>query len=375
MDKRLKLWAGVAIVSVLAAGLWFGRGYIMPASAPPAGQTAGPPGAGGGPGAGQGQGPRAVGVEVATPERMTIAQTLSAVGSLSANEAVTITAKSNGLVARINFQEGQRVAAGAVLVELEADDVRAKIAEFRAARQQVEQTLGRARQLLSTNNIPKARVDELESQLAVADARLRAEQARLDELVIRAPFAGRVGLRNISPGALIRPGEAITTLDDTRVMKLDFDLPEQALGALKAGLRVEGVNVAYPDRIFAGAVRTISPRIDPATRLVKLRAEIPNPDDLLRPGMFLNVRIALADKPNALTIPEQALLPLGDRQYVFVIEGDKARRVEVQIGQRIPGKVEILGGIDGQLPIAVAGLQQLRDGATVRILNAGKGGG
>ncbi len=312
---------------------------------------------------------RAVVVETMPVRRGEVKMTVEAVGTAKANEAVEVTGKVTGIVERIHFREGQRVAAGAVLVKLDTAELEAELEEERAARDNAQRLYERARKLLAGRNVSEARVDELYARLQAAEARVRANEARVAEYVIRAPFAGRLGLREVSPGALIRPGTRITTLDDTTTIKLDFEVPETALARLVPGLDVSAQGVAIPGRVFFGKVTTVDSRLDPATRSVRVRAKIPNPDDALKPGMFLTVTLVLGVKRDAVLVPEEAVVTAGAGQFVYVVRDGKAVRTRVVLGQRLPGEVEALVGLEPGDLVVVGGVQKLRDGAPVRSRN------
>lgn len=353
----MKLWGQVIVVGVLAAGAAVAVVYrdslpLIGKPGPAAGTrtTASP----------------ALPVETAPVQRMDIMRTVEAVGTAQSNEAVTITAKANGIVERINFQEGQLVKAGSILVELEAGESSAKINELRASRDAAKLAYDRAEALAASRNVAQARVDELEKAYEAAEARLSAERARFSDSVIRAPFSGKLGLRKVSLGALVKPGDVITTLDDTSVIKLEFDVPETVLSGLALGNAVKARSTARAGREFTGNVSTIDSRIDPATRSVRVRAQIPNADDMIKPGMFMVVSLAVGTTKDAMMVPEQALLAQGGEQFVYVIRDGKAARTRVAIGQRLPGLAQIVAGLQGDEQVAITGLQQLRDGSRVR---------
>lgn len=327
----------------------------------------------------QRQAPPPPAVEFVTPTPKRVVDKAEAVGTARANESVTLTTRQTGTVSRILFQEGQTVRQGQALIELESreraadmDSVRAEIAQARAAADEIRQQLDRTRALRATGNAPEARVDQLESQLRAAEgrirqneSRLRAADARLDDFRIAAPFEGRVGLRQVSVGALLQPGTVVTTLDDVRTIKVDFSIPEQYLGVLRQGLAVTATTPAFP-RPFAGTVTAIDTRVDPATRAVRLNATFDNADGALKPGMFLNIGLAVATRENALVVPEDALVAEGARQFVFVVADGRSMRREVKLGLRQQGEVEIVEGIAAGDQIIVRGLQRVRHNAPVR---------
>ncbi len=316
-------------------------------------------------------GRRAVVVEVAKVRVGRVVRTLDAVGTTRADEAVVLTAKVTGLIQRIAFIEGQWVERGTTLVNLDATALEAELQVARAERENARNLYQRAQKLLRTRNVAQARVDELAMLLAAGDASVQAKQAELADYDIRAPFSGRLGMRDVSVGALIRPGDPITTLDDTRVVKLDFPVPETELASIEPGLAVVAESIAYPDRRFDGIVQTVDSRIDPVTRSIAVRARLPNPEGLLKPGMFLTVHLVVGVKENAVLVPEEAVLASAGGQYVFAVDHDKAVRLPVVTGRRLPGEVEVLSGITPGTEVITGGIQKVRDGVPVTRRNAG----
>lgn len=327
----------------------------------------------------QRQAPPPPAVEFVTPTTKRVIDKAEAVGTARANESVTLTTRQTGTVSRILFQEGQTVRQGQALIEMEMrertadmESVRAEIQQARAVADEIRQQLDRTRALRATGNAPEARVDQLESQLRAAEgrirqneSRLRAADARLDDFRIAAPFEGRVGLRQVSIGALLQPGTVVTTLDDVRTIKVDFSIPEQYLGVLRQGLAVTATSPAFP-RPFVGTVTAIDTRVDPATRAVRLNATFDNAEGTLKPGMFLNIGLAVATRDNALVVPEDALVAEGARQFVFVVAEGRSMRREVKLGLRQQGEVEIVEGVAAGDQIIVRGLQRVRHNAPVR---------
>lgn len=304
---------------------------------------------------------------VTVPVRVAeVQQTYQALGTANANEAITITSKVTGMVRAINFMEGQVVPKGHLLVELDDREAKATLASAVADEATAKANYERAAQLATTGNSPKATVQTLQSTLDGAVARAEAARARLADLTIRAPFAGRLGLRRLSVGAYIAAGTLITTLDDVTVMKLDFSVPETILSRVRPGADVLAKSDAYPDKVFKGVARTLDSRIDPITRSVEVRAEIPNPDGFLQQGMLLTATVVLEKRDAALLIPEEALVPVGEDQFVYVLEDGKASQKKITIGERMRGSVEVRGGLAKDAKVIVGGLQRLRDGMAVR---------
>lgn len=354
----------VTTVSVIAAVLAGGWAIYATrhAGTPAAVRMPGPPDAAAAGGRAAGAAPvTIVSAEVAS-ERVT--RELKALGTAIANESIDVTSKTSNIVSAVHFRDGETVRSGQVLIELDSAQARADLAEASAALTESTSQYQRARDLLSTRVLSQSQYEQLEATMKANQARVDAAQARLADTVIRAPFSGRVGLRRVSIGSLVSPGTVITTLDDTSVMKVDFTVPENLLGNLRAGLELAARTAAHPDRELRGKVLTIDSRIDPVTRSVTVRALVPNPESLLRPGMFVNVTLA-RDDYDAIVIPEQALVPEQSRQYVYVVQDGIVARREVRIGRREPGKVEIVAGLAQGERIVVEGTQKVRDGGAV----------
>ena len=309
---------------------------------------------------------RAIPVVTASARIGPAIETYGAIGTASANEAVVITSKVTGIVRSIDFDEGEMVAKGKVLVELEDRELKANWAAAQADVRNAKQTYERTAKLAAGQNAPQSRVEELQATLQSAEARAEATAARLADMTIVAPFSGKLGLRRISLGTLIQAGTVITTLDDSSIIKMDFSVPETLLSALSPGQSIEAITGAYPDRRFVGTVKTIDSRIDPATRAFAVRAEIPNGDGILKPGMLLTLQLTLARREAAILIPESSLVPQADKQFVYVVEDGKARRKEVEIGTRMKGTVEIRSGIEPTAEVLIGGTQRVRDGTPVR---------
>ena len=349
----MKVMSQIAVVAVMAiggAGGWYA--WKEYGTSGPAGQSragAVPP----------------VVVDVLPVRSGTVTERIEAIGTARAYESVVITARQTGNVAAINFTEGQRVRAGAVLIELEGRERRADIDQARAARDEVRQQLERARQLRATGAATEARVDQLDAQFRAAEARLRAVESRYDDVRIVAPFEGRIGMRQVSLGALIQPGQNVTTLDDISRVRLDFNIPEIHVGRLREGLTVTARSVAFPDRAFTGQVTIVDTRVDPNTRSIRVSAVFPNADEMLRPGMFLNVELGLIERQNAVLVAEEAIVAEATRHFVLVVRDNRVDRREVRLGQRQPGEVEIVQGLQAGEIVIVRGVQRVRPGLVV----------
>jgi len=323
------------------------------------------------------RGGRATLVEVKPAHTATVTVSVEAVGTSLANESIAVATKVTGLVEVINFKEGQWVKKGTVLLTLQAGERRAQLAEKVAARDNAQRLYERARKLAKTRNVPTARVEDLRGLLTQAEAKVKTDEAVLNEYILIAPFSGRLGLRRISVGALVRPGTEITTLDDTSKIKVDFRVPETALSHVSKGKSVHATSAAYPEKIFSGRVATVDSRVDPITRSIIIRALFDNKDGQLRPGMFLAAKLTSAVRENAVLIAEEALISSGDELYVFAVRDGKAIRTVVTTGEQVNGAVEILSGLSAGTPVVVGGVQKVRPGGAVKIMPPGgfkKGG-
>jgi membrane fusion protein, multidrug efflux system len=325
------------------------------------GATQAPMGPAGGPGRAGGP---PLAVTTAPPTRELLGAEIEAVGTALANESVEVTAKVSNRIEAIRFTEGQRVAKGAVLVQLDRAQAAAEVAEAEANLAEARRQLRRGQDLEPTQVLSRAQLDQLQTAVTTAEARVAAARSRLDDTVIRAPFAGRTGFRRVSVGGLVSAGAVITTLDDTSVIKLEFNVPQSFLGELAVGLpvvaRVEGLG----DRVFDGRIATLGSRLDPVTRSIAVRAELPNADGLLKPGMFMSVTLRGRTTPT-LVLPEQAIVPEEGRNYVFVVDEGRAVRREVTTGLRRPGRVAIVAGLEDSDRVIIDGTFRARDGAAV----------
>lgn len=322
---------------------------------------------GGGPGSSGGLADTAVTTSVVGYE--TLIDEVESVGTALANESLNITPKVSDTITRIHFSDGQFVREGDILVELTNSAEAARLAEAQTALDDARRQYERMQQLASDNLVSRSDLDDASSRLETASARMEGVMANMQDRLIRAPFDGILGFRNVSEGSLVTPNTIITTLDDISVIKLDFNVAESYLAQLGTGLQIEGSTIAYPGRVFEGKVQVLGSRVDPATRSVQVRAEIDNVEGELRPGMLLTVGMMLNER-EVIVIPEQALVPSAGSQYVFVVDEENiARRVEVRLGSRRPGIVEITQGLVPGQRIITEGVAQVRPNQPVRILN------
>jgi membrane fusion protein, multidrug efflux system len=289
---------------------------------------------------------------------------IEAVGTAAANESVEVTSEVSKKVTAIRFDEGDRVRRGDVLVELDSDEVRAAVAEAEATLADAESQYRRSQNLFTREALSSAQLDQIESALKASRARVQAARARLADTVIRAGFDGRTGFRRVSVGTLVGPNTVITTLDDDSLIKLNFTVSETVLFLIRQGMPISAATPGIPGRKFAGRVTHLDSRVDPVTRSIVVRAELPNPDGLLRPGMFMTVSLQ-GDVVAALLVPEAAIVAERGRSFVFVVRDGAVERREVTTSRRRPGEVQVTAGLEEHERVVVEGTQNLRDGMRV----------
>lgn len=289
---------------------------------------------------------------------------IEAVGTTRANESVQVTSKASNTIVAIRFNEGEVVEQGQVLVQMDDAEVQADLAAAQAALARSRSQYNRGRDLQSRQAMSVADLEQVEASLKADQARVAAAQARLADTVIRASFGGRTGFRHVSVGSFVSPGTVITTLDDTSVIKLDFTIPETYLFVLRRGLPITASATGLPDRTFIGVVTNLESRVDPVTRSIMVRAELPNPEGLLRQGMFMTVSLQ-GDVQPTLLVPEEAIVPERGRTYVFVVANGIVEQREVRIGKRRPGDVEIVEGVREGERVVTEGTQNVRHGTVV----------
>jgi len=361
--------AVLGIVVAAAGGYWFGQQRSDDAGAP--GKTAQ---GGGAPGANKGPaGPApAVTVEAITAATAPMPQTITAVGSLRSDESVTVRPEVAGRVIAIGFQEGRPVAKGSTLVKLDPAVNEAEVQQAKANLTLAKSKYERAVDLQKQGFISGQAKDEAENNLRVAEAALALTAARLAKTEIRAPFSGLIGLRSVSIGDYVKEGQDLVNLESVDPLKVDFRLPEIYLKQVQVGQTLQVSLDALPGRSYDGKVFAINPLVDAAGRAIVIRAQVGNADTALRPGMFARVRLVTKDERDALVLPEQALVPQGEDQYVFRVVDGKAARTKVEVGQRRDGRVEIVKGVAAGETIVTAGQLKIRDGVPVAVAPAAK---
>lgn len=329
----------------------------------------------GGPGGGGGRGQA---VSEAVVAVRPFSDEIRVLGVARGRRSVNVTSATSQLITRVLFTDGQRVAAGAPLVELQANEQDAGVIEARARVEQAERAYERYRQLAERGVAPRVMAEDAETALATARASLAAAQARLGDRVIRAPFAGVIGLTSVTPGTYVSPGAVIATLDDTDVVRVDFPVPERYLGVLRTGTPLTATIDAYGDEPFSGRIALIDTRVNEQTRSVTARAEIPNPGGRIRPGMAVRVAIQEGQR-TSIAAPEAAVQYEGAGAFVYRIakreNGSVAQRVVVETGAVEGGFVEITSGLTAGDHIVASGLNRIQPGAPISVAGAGQGQG
>lgn len=296
---------------------------------------------------------------------------IEALGSLRANETITLTSNETKKITRINFDDGQRVEQGQILVEMTSREESALLEEARFNADEAKKQLDRVRELAKRGAASQAELDQRIREFEAARARYNATESRLKDLVLLAPFSGVVGLRQVSVGALVSPGNAITTLNDDSKMKLDFTVPAVYLRNLHQGLPIVAKSRDLGDKEFEGEVVSIDNQIDEVTRAIKVRALLDNKNHELKQGMLMLVDLKASSR-NALVISEAALVPQASNNFVFVmseVNGESiVERRQINIGERLTGAVEVLSGLSAQEKVVTHGLQKIRPGQKVQVL-------
>ena len=353
----MKRFAFLLLIIGLAGGGYYGYRHFKPGS-PPVQAAAVPARA------------VSVPVEVAKIERATVNEEVEALGTLAADESVVIAPEIAGRVIALGFKEGERVEKSQLLVKLDTAILDAELKQFQADLGLARDTFDRNRSLSQRGVGTQVALDEASAKLAAAEARVQLSQAKLAQSAMMAPFNGVVGLRSVGVGDYVSVGKTLITLTNIDPIKVDFRVPEIFLAQVKLGQSISLKVDAVPNRDFQGRIFAVDPVVDVNGRAIRLRATVPNTDLMLKPGLFARVTIVVDRRENAMLIPESAVVPDGIGKIVFIVENGKAKRVAVELGKRLPGKVEIVKGLTPQMMVVSSGQMRLRDGSTVSIKNA-----
>ncbi|HWA59842.1 MAG TPA: efflux RND transporter periplasmic adaptor subunit [Caulobacteraceae bacterium] len=357
----LMVVAGALRLTVLKGGGGDQGGQGGPSAA------AGRGGHGGGPG---GPGGGGATVTPAVVEARTFTDRLEVLGVAKGRQSVTLTSNATELVTGVRFRDGQAVAKGQVLVDLQAREEDAAVAQAEAALGLAQTTYARWQALDAKGFAPKQTLDQYKAQLVQAQAALAAAKSRRLDRAIRAPFSGVVGLSDVAPGALINPGTPIVSLDDIAVIRVDFDIPDRFLSTLHPGSPITATSDSYPSVVFRGSIAQLDTRVNEQTRAIRARAEFPNPGARLRPGMLIKVSIDQGSR-QALAAPEAAVQFSADQPYVYVIANRGGRTVAEQrpvaTGANENGYIEIRDGLAGGEQIVADGLNKVQPNSPVRL--------
>ncbi|MBW8191145.1 efflux RND transporter periplasmic adaptor subunit [Neiella marina] len=306
-------------------------------------------------------------VVAATMTQMIMEDRFEALGTLQANSNIEVTANTTDKIVEVRFKDGQAVEQGQVLVRLQSGEQQAQLQAAKVYLAEQQREYKRIEDLVRKRTVASSELDRLQSLIDVGQARVAEAQSNLDDRIITAPFPGHLGFRQVSTGALVTPGTLITTLDDISVLKLDFQIPERFLTAVTPGTEIATTSAAYPGRTFTGKISSLATRIDPVTRAISVRALIDNEDSALRPGMLMRVQVIRA-RHEVFAAPEQALIMLQDKHYVYLIDDENTvSQKEIEIGMRQNGMVEILSGIEPGERMVIEGRLKVRAGAKVEI--------
>lgn len=296
-----------------------------------------------------------------------LADQVQALGTAKANESIEITANATETIEEILFTDGQQVKKGDVLVRLDQQEEEAQLEAAKAQLVEHERELKRLQTLLKNKAASKREYDERITLAEVTRQRIKEIEARISNRTLAAPFDGVLGVRRLSVGALVQPGDLITTLDQIDPIKLDFNVPEIYLSQLKPGLEITALSDALPDHAFKGIVETVNSRIDPVTHAVLLRAMIANEEGLIKPGLLLKITL-LEDRREAVIVPEESIIQRQEKHYITVVKEDNtAEERAIEIGTRRPGIVEVKGGLEAGEIIVVRGMGTVRDGQPVTV--------
>lgn len=310
-------------------------------------------------------------VEAQPVTTMRFVERIEAVGSALANEQVTLSAPVTERIVSLNFDSGQYVSRGQTIATLSQAQQTASLNEAQARSREASQQLQRIQELKDRGFATTASLDQQTAAAGAARAQAAGARAEIADRIVRAPFGGYVSLRNISAGAVVQAGTEIATISDISAIKLDFAVPETLLSVLRPGQPIQARAAAFPDRPFQGRISTIDSVVNPATRAVTVRAVLPNPDRMLKPGMLLTVGVETQPRVSA-SVPELAVVGEGEQRFVFVIgESNRARRVPVRTGVRQNGRIEIVEGLRPGTRVVTEGVVKVADGMQVRLAGAG----
>ena len=310
---------------------------------------------------------------------MMLSDEVQAVGSLKSVQGVMLRPETSGRVSRLGFADGGRVVKGQLLVQLDDTLQQAQLQQAQAQASIARTNLQRSRELQAQSFVSQSAVDQNAAALQVAEAQVALAQVQAQRMKVLAPFHGTAGLRVVDVGDYLKDGADIVNIEDLSSMTVQFALPERYVDRLRAGQSVDVLVDAMPGRTFKGRVQAVDSQVDANGRALQVLAQVANPGTVLRPGMFARPRVVFSVREGAVVVPEEALVPVGAKQFVFKVvdgaDGKKAsQRVEAKIGLRLAGKVEILEGIRAGDTVVTAGHGRLLrgEGVPVRVIDLDK---
>ncbi|MFT5759062.1 MAG: membrane fusion protein (multidrug efflux system) [Alteromonadaceae bacterium] len=304
---------------------------------------------------------------VVTPVQKQIYQdVIEALGTVRANEEITIYPRYAGIVESLYFEDGQVVKKGKILAKFVNKQEQADVRELSANLIEAKSQFSRLNNLRKSNSTSISLLEEQQAKVSAISAQLAAAKAKLAEMNVVAPFDGVLGRREVSAGAFLSTADMLTTLDDVNVVKVDFTVPERDFTTVVQGQTISAKNIAYKNQLFTGVISHVNSRLDNITRAVQVRSEVKNADMRLRPGMLLNIRLERSSE-NIIMIPESAIIPIENKQFVYVINNDEAERKRITIGRRMPGFAEVLSGLNLGEQLVIEGTIKLSPGAKIKM--------
>ncbi len=319
-----------------------------------------------------------VGVEVGKVEVMSLQDETQAVGSLRSRQGVILRPEVGGRIAKLGFADGQRVTRGQLLVQLDDTLQQAQLLQAKAQASIARTNLQRNRELVAQNFVSQSAADQTAAALEVAEAQVAVAQAQLARMAMLAPFDGVTGIRSVNVGDYVKEGADLVSIEDIGAMTVDFRLPEAVISRLRLNQAVDVSLDGLPGRKFKARVEAMDSQLDANGRSLLVRARLDNSSGVLRSGMFARARLVFEERPRALVVPEEALVPQGAKQYVIKVvnspDGKVSQRIEARMGLRIPGKVEILEGLAPGDSVVTAGHARLMrgDGIALRVVQVGE---
>jgi membrane fusion protein (multidrug efflux system) len=365
--KKMQSWLALLGIAALAAGAWWwqgrpkamGQGELGAAVAPAGPRTASAAQGAGGPAS----------VEVGKVEALTLEDDAQAVGSLRSRQGVMLRPEVSGRIAKLGFSDGQRVRRGQLLVQLDDTLQLAQLKQAQAQASIARTNMQRNRDLVAQNFVSQSAADQSAAALEVAEAQVALAEAQLARMRILAPFDGIAGIRSVNLGDYVKDGADLVNIEDLSQVWVDFRLPERFIANVKPGQAVDVSLDAIPGQRFTGKIDALDSLIDANGRSLLVRARLDNPGEVLKSGLFARTRIVFARRENAMVVPEEALVPLGGKQYLFKVvdgmNGKVSKRIEARIGLRLPGKVEVLEGLSAGDLVVTAGQARLLRGEAV----------